>query len=118
MNYIRVQWYAFICNMFTYIGNEGLTYGQIIDIFEECDQTSPGDATHLTAAFKKVTPVLNVGRPGRFYDTIVRIVAPTRPALQNEKAALHGTPLHSYRERVWIPRIRNPNSSLAKGTVV
>jgi len=90
-----------------FTGNEGLTYGQIIDLFEECDRTFPGDAIYLATAFKKAAPVLNIGRPGRFYDSIVRIVAPTHPALRNEKAVLQGTPLRSYRNRVWMPRIRN-----------
>ena len=101
-------------NKTLFTGNGGLTYGQIIDLFEECDRASPGDAMYLATAFTKAAPVLNVGRPGRFYDSIVRIVAPTRPALRNEKAALQGTPLRSYRNRVWMPRIRN--SSFAKGT--
>ena len=69
---------------------------------------------YSATAFEKAAPVLNIGRPGRFYDSIVHIVAPTHPALSNEKAALQGTPSSSYHNRVWMPQIRN--SSLAKGT--
>ena len=84
-------------------------------MFEECEHVSPGDAVYLATALKGFYPALNIGRPGRLYDTIVRIVAPTRPAVRNDKAALQGTPLHSYRKRVWVPRTRNPH---AKGKCV
>ena len=51
-------------------------------------------------------PGISVGRPSRLFDTIQRIVGPTRPSLRGT-AKLTGSPLASYRRRVWEPRIRN-----------
>lgn len=45
---------------------------------------------------------LSVGRPERFYDTVCRIAAPTRPSLRGE-AKLVGSPLATYRRRAWVP---------------
>ena len=87
--------------MFTYHHSyKGQTYDEIIDLFEKCEWTSPGDTAYLAIAFKKANPYLNVGQPGRFYDTILHIVVLTCPTLQSDKAAINGTPLRSYRKRV------------------
>ena len=45
----------------------------------------------------------SISRPSRFFDTIQRIVGPTKPSLQGEAKL----PLASYRRRVWELRIRN-----------
>ena len=54
-------------------------------------------------------PTVEVGRPSRIYDTISRLVGPTRPSLRGP-AKLSGSPLASYRKRIWLPRIRNTNA--------
>ena len=50
-------------------------------------------------------PKISVSRPTRLYDTVKRIVVPTRPSLRGA-AKLSGSPLAAYRKRVWKPRIR------------
>ena len=97
------------------LGDGGLTYGTVIDVFKECEQKFPGDAASLVRSLQKLDPALIVGRPGRLYDTISRIVAPTWPAICRNKAALQEIPLRTYRRRLWAPRTRN---SHAKGTSV
>ena len=47
-----------------------------------------------------------MSRPTRFFDAVQRIVGPTRPSLRGS-AKLTGSPLASYRRRVWQPRVRN-----------
>ena len=50
-------------------------------------------------------PMISVGRPTRLFDTVKRIVGPTRPSVRGA-AKLSGSPLATYRKRVWKPRIR------------
>ena len=79
------------------------TYGELIDLFEETERKSPNDEEILFSEFKKLYPMIHVGRPKRFYEIISCIVAPT-------KRSLIGKPklaLASYRKRTWEPRIRN-----------
>ena len=59
--------------------------------------------------FSRQYPTVEVGRPSRVYDTISRLVGPTRPSLRGP-AKLTGSPLASYRKRIWLPRIRNTNA--------
>lgn len=56
----------------------------------------------LCAEISKRFPSISIKRPGR---TITRIVAPTKPSL-NRVAKLTGSPLRSYRQRIWEPRVR------------
>nr|MCH9715538.1 hypothetical protein [Gammaproteobacteria bacterium] len=49
---------------------------------------------------------LVLGRPCRFSETVKRIIAPTKPSLKGD-AKLIGSPLTTYRKRIWKPRIRN-----------
>ena len=86
------------------------TYGDIIDLFEECESVAPANATHFSAVFKECYPHFKVERPGRLYDTVKRIVAPTHPSIRSNRATLRGTQLQSYRKRAWIPRIRTKGS--------
>ena len=65
-----------------------------------------GSDQHLLCAqISKQFPSMSIKRPGRLVDTITRIVAPTKPSL-NRASKLTGSPLHSYRQRIWEPRIR------------
>ena len=81
------------------------TYGELIDLFEETECECPHSEDLLCSKFKKLYPNIYIGRPRRFYDTVLRIVAPTRPSLRAE-SKLTGSPLSSYRKRIWSPRIR------------
>ena len=61
----------------------------------------------LCAEISKRFPSISVKRPGRVADSVFRIAAPaTVPALNNSTVKLTGTPLRSYRQRVWKPQIR------------
>ena len=81
------------------------TYGDLIDIFERHEGEK--HATELIfSEVRRRYPCVSVSRPTRFFDTVRRIVGPTRPSLRGT-AKLTGSPLASYRRRVWEPRIRN-----------
>lgn len=90
----------------TIIAEQNPTYGDIIDLFEECEKVAPGDITYFSSAFRCHYPFINIERPGRLYDTVLRIVAPTHPSIRSDRATLRGTQLKSYRKRIWMPRIR------------
>lgn len=70
-------------------------------MFEEFGNDQHLLCVKLTERF----PSISTKRPGRVVDTITRIVAPTKPAL-NGVLRLSGSPLRSYRQRIWEPRIR------------
>ena len=59
----------------------------------------------LSSEIRVRFPGVPVGRPSRFYDTVKRIVGPTKPSVRGPPK-LVGSPLASYRKRVWEPRIR------------
>ena len=80
------------------------TYGELIDIFTELEGRAD-TADLLYSEICRRYPDISVGRPSRLFDTIQRIVGPTRPSLRGT-AKLNGSPLASYRRRVWEPRIR------------
>lgn len=67
------------------------------------------DQQHLCAEISKRFPSISTKRPGRLVDTITRIVAPTKPSL-NGALKLTGSPLRSYRQRIWEPRVRTAKS--------
>ena len=77
------------------------TYGELIDLFEVT--TSADD---LYEKFHDQYPNIKVGRVDRFFDTVSRIIAPTKLSLTG-KCSLTGSPLISYRKRHWELRIRN-----------
>lgn len=81
-------------------------YGELIDLLEEVERESPNDENLLYSKFKVMYPKIYVGRPRRFYETITRLAAPTKHSLQG-KCSLTGSPLTSYRKRIWQPRLRN-----------
>ena len=84
------------------------TYGVLIDLLDRNDEA------HLYSEFKSMYPLIPVGRPKRFYETVQRIAAPTRPSLISGPK-LHGSPLRSYRRRLWEPRIRNSCTTSVSG---
>jgi len=82
------------------------TYGQLIDILERSS-----DQDSLLLEVKNEFPLLqNIGRPGRFFNTVQRIAAPTLSSTLGS-AKLAGSPLKTYRKRVWEPRTRNVTGS-------
>lgn len=79
------------------------TYGDLIDLYAEFGS----DDHMLCSEISKRFPSISVKRPGRVADTVSRIVAPaTTVSLNNRTVKLTGSPLRSYRQRVWKPRIR------------
>ncbi len=86
------------------------TYGKLIDLLEEVEVNSSyieiSTAEVLASRFCSEYPHLTISRPGRFYDTVQRIAAPTRPSSVGEEK-LKGSPLSLYMKRVWKPRTRN-----------
>ena len=69
-----------------------------------------GSDQHLLCVeLSKRFPSISTKRPGRLVDTITRIVAPTKPSL-NGVLRLTGSPLRSYRQRIWEPRVRTAKS--------
>jgi len=81
------------------------TYGDLIDIYVTVESDSPTNmADALCAEISKHSTVC-IKRPGRFLDTVQRIVGPTKPSLKGPPK-LTGSPLSSYRKRIWTPRVR------------
>ena len=80
------------------------TYGEVIDLYEAFGERP--DAAHLLCSeMSKLYPCIPTKRPGRLFDSVKRIVAPTRPSLKGA-AKVTGSPLASYRKRIWEPRVR------------
>ena len=80
-------------------------------MFEETEQECPRNSEELLCSkFKRLYPNIYIGRPRRFYETVSRILAPTKHSLRCE-CKLSGSPLSSYRKRIWEPRIRNQATS-------
>ena len=86
------------------------TYEELISLLD----FSENQATHskgetvadiLAQQFKSRFPHIPISRPGRFLDTVRRLAAPTKSSTIG-KTPLNGTPLRSYLQRQWIPRIR------------
>ena len=87
------------------------TYGELFLFLEaaelEASQTGNvvSSADILERNFHMEYPAVPISRPGRFLDTVKRLAAATKPSAM--KPAMAGTPLRSYLQRRWIPRIRN-----------
>ena len=76
----------------------------MINLLAEVEQEeSESIMKTLFDKFSKLYPHISIGRPSRFYDTVKRIAAPTKPSLAGPNK-LSGSPLVSYRKRVWIPK--------------
>ena len=85
-------------------------YGELIDIFTQLEgQADTVDL--LCSEICRRYPGISVGRRSRLFDTIQWIVGPTGPPLRGT-AKLTGSPLASYRRRVWEPRIRTKGKTI------
>ena len=84
------------------------TFGELIELYEETSD----DASILHTKLLERYPNLVVGRPCRLLETVKRIVAPTTPSLRGD-AKLHGSPLATYRKRIWKPRVRNVTAAVS-----
>lgn len=93
-------------NLYT-LANTKPSYGELIDMLDaaQLEATTIKDkhpSTLLLQNLRQKYKYLSTGRPERFYDTVCRIAAPTRPSLRGE-AKLVGSPLATYRRRAWVP---------------
>ena len=71
-----------MCIVYTAVAVRKPTYGELIDMFEESESECQGNEDLLCSKFRKLFPKIYIGRPRRFYETVMRIVAPTRPSLR------------------------------------
>ena len=84
------------------------SYGELIDMLsaaesEAVKSRNTHTSTLLLEKFKQSYKHVSISRPERFYDTVCRIAAPTKPSL-NGTAKLLGSPLVTYRRRTWVPK--------------
>ena len=79
---------------------------QAAEIACESDSRKHSVADILTEKFTSSYPHIPISRPTRFLDAVKRIAAPTKPSALGEQKLL-GSPLVTYRRRVWIPRNRH-----------
>ena len=96
---------ALIINFLTLISVS--TFGELIELYEDTSD----DASILHTKLLERYPVL-VGRHCRLLETVKRIVVPTRPSLRGD-AKLHGSPLPTYRKRIWKPCVRNVTAAVS-----
>ena len=92
------------------VADKAPTYGELIDFLDsaEAQCLDSGNVNEiLCSKVKEAYPNLRIARPKRFYDTVKNIAAPVRPSLRGD-SKLVGSELSLYRERKWVPRIRNP----------
>lgn len=86
------------------------TYAVLIDLLVDAEQKAHSTACNLSevlvADFKELYPQIEIGRADRFLDTVRRIAAPTKSSSLGS-SRLAGSPLRTYLNRTWIPRIRN-----------
>ena len=104
--FLKFQLNCMISKTLSILAYQKPTYGELIDLLEEVDVENPNDENLLYSKFKALYPNIYVGRPRRFYETVSRLAAPTKNSLRGN-ASLTGSPLGSYRKRVWQPRLRN-----------
>ena len=91
---------------YKHIATKKPTYGEMIDLLTEVEQQDSENIVNtLFDKFIKLYPNVMIGRPGRFYDSVKRIAAPTRPSLVGP-SKLSGSPLASYRKRIWVPKVQ------------
>ena len=88
------------------------TYGELIDLLEDAERECAHSGSLpieevLCTNFRQKYPHVYIGRLGRFYDTVTRFAAATRPSATRGQTELSGSPLSHYRKRIWKPRIRN-----------
>jgi len=87
-------------------------YGELIDMLHESESKAAalkdsGCVNYLLLEkFKSRYQGITAGRAERFYDTVYRIAAPTKPSLGGAPK-LTGIPLATYKHRVWVPKVRH-----------
>jgi len=99
-------------------GCDNPTYGELIDLLTELEGR-PNTIDFLCSEICKRYPNLCVSRPTRLFDTINHIAGPTRPSLRGP-AKLAGSPLVTYRKRIWKPRTRTakaPGNKLTQNLI-
>lgn len=103
--------------------NKQPSYGELIDMLHKSESeaaalNNPGCVNLLLLdKFKSCYQDITAGRPlrpERFYDTVCRIAAPTKPSLRG-KPKLTGTPLATYKRRVWVPKVRHTEGKYSTG---
>ena len=82
------------------------TCGDLIDLFEAVQEENFNDEYELCERFQTRFPHVRIGRPRRFFEVVQQIAAPLKPS-STGSVAIQGYNLATYRERVWVPRIRN-----------
>ena len=85
------------------------SYGELIDFLQVAEDAcgqKDSVADILTEKFTSSYPHIPICRPTRFLDTVRRLAAPTKSSAVGEKKLL-GSPLITYRRRVWVPRSRH-----------
>ena len=81
-----------------------IPYGFLIDIYQKYNATPDQMLEEVKTAYY---PGVYIGRTDRFCNTVRRIVAPTIPSILNGKVTLSGDSLLRYRNKIWMPKIRN-----------
>ena len=90
-----------LINKIIALGHGHATYGELLDLFSQFE----GRPDLLFSQVSSRYPSISISRPSRLYDTVQRIVGPTKPSLHGP-AKLTGSPLATYRKRIWKPRVR------------
>ena len=99
-------------NNFVFVVRKMPSYGELIDLLSDAERESMEHAPELLCdKVRQRYPHVSIGRPARFFDTVTRLAAPTRPSLIGPPK-LCGSPLSSYRKRDWIPRARQEREKL------
>ena len=90
-------------NGFVYVVRKMPSYGELIDLLSDAERELKEHAPELLCdKVRQRYPHVSIGRPARFFDTVTRLAAPTRPSLIGPPK-LCGSPLSSYQKRDWIP---------------
>ena len=86
-------------------------YGELIDFLSDAEKNCTNDksvAEVLCSRVKEAYPHIRIARTKHFYDTVVNIAAPVIKGTKFSESELA-----LYRNRKWIPRIRNPPGRIA-----
>ena len=86
------------------------TYGELINLLTKFEG-QPDAADLLCSELSARYPHLSVSHPTRLLDIIKCLAGPTRPSIRGP-TKLVGTPLATYRKRVWKARTRTRTQTL------
>ena len=93
------------------------SYGEMIDLLSNVEKSYVDVPETLCSQFREQYPHIPIGRPDRFYDTVKRLAAPTRPSIKGP-SKLQGSPLVTYRRRTWVPKKNNKPKGKNKGKIL